>query len=172
MLIFSPKDDASDIQKKLDEIYNIQERNQFGDERYAIAFMPGDYGKSLQVNVGYYTQVLGLGVLPTDTNINKLWVDASWMNHNATCNFWRGAENFSINEYCMWANSQAVSLRRINSEDGIVLSDGPVAASWQILNLMATCLQAPSSNIYVEMMNGITGKAVFGTWCLQGLEHL
>ena len=46
------------------------------------------------------------------------------MNHNATCNFWRGAENFSINEYCMWANSQAVSLRRINSEDGIVLSDG------------------------------------------------
>lgn len=124
VLIFSPKDDASDIQKKLDEIYNIQERNQFGDERYAIAFMPGDYGKSLQVNVGYYTQVLGLGVLPTDTNINKLWVDASWMNHNATCNFWRGAENFSINEYCMWANSQAVSLRRINSEDGIVLSDG------------------------------------------------
>ena len=64
VLIFSPKDDASDIQKKLDEIYNIQERNQFGDERYAIAFMPGDYGKSLQVNVGYYTQVLGLGVSP------------------------------------------------------------------------------------------------------------
>ena len=124
VLIFSPKDDVSDIQKKVDEIYNIQETNQFGDERYAIAFMPGDYGKSLRVNVGYYTQVLGLGVLPTDTNINKLWVDASWMNHNATCNFWRGAENLSINEYCMWANSQAVSLRRINSEDGIVLSDG------------------------------------------------
>ena len=76
VLIFSPKDDVSDIQKKVDEIYNIQETNQFGDERYAIAFMPGDYGKSLEVNVGYYTQVLGLGVLPTDTNINQLWVDA------------------------------------------------------------------------------------------------
>ena len=55
---------------------------------------------------------------------NQLWVDAKWMGTNATCNFWRSAENFSINKYCMWANSQAVSLRRVNSSDGIVLSDG------------------------------------------------
>ena len=65
-------------------------------------FKPGDYGTSLEINVGFYTQVLGLGILPTDTNINKLWVNADWMFHNATCNFWRSAENFSVNDYCMW----------------------------------------------------------------------
>lgn len=87
-------------------------------------FKSGKYDKSLSVKVGFYTQVSGLGIEPTDTNINQLWVDAKWMGTNATCNFWRSAENFSINKYCMWANSQAVSLRRVNSSDGIVLSDG------------------------------------------------
>lgn len=105
-------------------MYKKQESNQFGDERYALLFKSGKYDKSLSVKVGFYTQVSGLGIEPTDTNINQLWVDAKWMGTNATCNFWRSAENFSINKYCMWANSQAVSLRRVNSSDGIVLSDG------------------------------------------------
>ncbi|MCI9617873.1 MAG: hypothetical protein HFG31_07725 [Eubacterium sp.] len=122
--VFDTEDKAEDIQSKVTEIFKKQETNQFGDERYALLFKPGTYDKSLLVNVGYYTQVAGLGISPKDTNINKLWVDANWMYHNATCNFWRSAENFSINEYCMWANSQAVSLRRVNSSDGIVLSDG------------------------------------------------
>lgn len=122
--VFSPEDKIEDIQNKVDEIYEKQETNQFGDERYAVLFMPGEYDTSLEVNVGYYTQISGLGILPTDTNVNKLWVNADWMSHNATCNFWRSAENFSVNEYCMWANSQAVSLRRMNFNDGIVLSDG------------------------------------------------
>lgn len=122
--VFDTEDKAEDIQSKVTEIFKKQETNQFGDERYALLFKPGTYDKSLLVNVGYYTQAAGLGISPKGTNINKLWVDANWMYHNATCNFWRSAENFSINEYCMWANSQAVSLRRVNSSDGIVLSDG------------------------------------------------
>ena len=134
--VFSEKDKVEDIQKKTDEVYKIQETNQFGDERYALLFKPGNYDKSLTVNVGFYTQISGLGILPTDTNINKLWVDAAWMRMNATCNFWRSAENFSINEYCMWANSQAVSLRRVNSSDGIVLSDGE---GWSSGGFMADC---------------------------------
>lgn len=136
VLVFNAEDDISQVQEKVDRIYDIQEENQFGDERYALVFMPGTYDTSLTVNVGYYTQVLGLGIMPTDTNINKLWVNADWMAHNATCNFWRGAENFSINEYCMWANSQAVSLRRVYSKDGIVLSDGE---GWSSGGFMADC---------------------------------
>lgn len=134
--VFSEKDKIEDIQNKVDEVYKTQETNQFGDERYALLFKPGTYDKSLTVNVGFYTQISGLGISPTDTNINKLWVDASWMRMNATCNFWRSAENFSINEYCMWANSQAVSLRRVNSTDGIVLSDGE---GWSSGGFMADC---------------------------------
>ncbi len=122
--VFSPEDKIEDVQKTVTDIYNMQEMNQFGDERKAILFMPGQYDASLEINVGYYTQVSGLGIVPTETKINKLWVNADWMHHNATCNFWRSAENFSVNEYCMWANSQAVSLRRMDFNDGIVLSDG------------------------------------------------
>lgn len=97
-MYFLPEDDKNEIQSKVDEIYKKQETNQFGKERYAILFKPGEYDTALSVNVGYYTQVSGLGVLPTDTNINKLWVNADWMYHNATCNFWRSAENFSVND--------------------------------------------------------------------------
>lgn len=122
--VFSPEDEISDVQDKVSEVYNKQETNQFGDERYALLFKQGEYDSSLEVNVGYYTQVSGLGIMPTDVNINKLWVNADWMRHNATCNFWRSAENISVNEYCMWANSQAVSLRRASFNDSILLSDG------------------------------------------------
>ena len=134
--VFSDKDAKEEVQKKVNQVFQMQESNQFGDERYALLFKPGTYDTSLNVQVGFYTQISGLGILPTDTNINKLWVDASWMRMNATCNFWRSAENFSINEYCMWANSQAVSLRRVNSGDGIVLSDGE---GWSSGGFMADC---------------------------------
>ncbi len=122
--VFTPKDSPKSISKKVASIYKKQETNQFGKERYTLMFMPGKYDDSLDVRVGYYTQVLGLGISPTETNIHKLWVDANWMMHNATCNFWRSAENFSMDAYCMWANSQAVSMRKINSSNGAVLSDG------------------------------------------------
>ena len=122
--VFSPEDDIETVKKKVDEVYKKQESNQFGDERYSLMFLPGEYDSTLKVNVGYYTQVSGLGVSPIDTNIRGLWVNADWMWHNATCNFWRGAENFTIDGYCMWANSQAVSMRRVNSHNGAVLSDG------------------------------------------------
>lgn len=122
--VFSSEEDISNVQEKIDEVYNKQETNQFGEERYALLFKQGEYNTSLKVEVGYYTQVSGLGIMPTDTNINELWVDAAWMSHNATCNFWRSAENISVNKYCMWANSQAVSLRRANFEDSLLLSDG------------------------------------------------
>lgn len=135
--VFSPEDNAADVQKTVDEIYAQQERNQFGEERYSILFMPGEYDSSISVNVGYYTTVAGLGISPTETNINKLWCNADWMYHNATCNFWRGVENFTVNEYTMWATSQAVSLRRMNFKDGIVLSDGE---GWSSGGFMADCV--------------------------------
>lgn len=134
--VFSPEDKIENVQAKVDEVYGIQERNQFGDDRYALLFLPGTYDESLKVNVGFYTQVSGLGIMPTDTNINELWVDAAWMNTNATCNFWRSAENFAVNKYCMWANSQAVSLRRVSFGDSLLLSDGE---GWSSGGYMADC---------------------------------
>lgn len=122
--VFSPEDNVEDVKSEVKEIYNQQESNQFGDERYAILFKPGEYDDALTVNVGFYTQAAGLGYVPTDTNINELWVNADWMRHNATCNFWRSAENFSVDQFCMWATSQAVSLRKMNFNDELLFSDG------------------------------------------------
>ena len=81
--VFDSKDKIEDAQNKIDSVYKKQESNQFGDERYALLFKSGKYDKSLSVKVGFYTQVSGLGIEPTDTNINQLWVDAKWMGTNA-----------------------------------------------------------------------------------------
>lgn len=47
VFVFDEKDEIADVQKKVDEIYQKQETNQFGDERYAVLFKPGTYDKSL-----------------------------------------------------------------------------------------------------------------------------
>jgi len=47
--------------------------SQFDNQRYAVLFRPGTYGSAanpLVFQVGYYTQVAGLGAMPQDTVIN------------------------------------------------------------------------------------------------------
>lgn len=126
--IFTPKDDPEEVNALLQEIYNKQETNQFGEERYGIYFMPGEYDESIEVNVGYYMQVAGLGVMPTDTKIESLQCTARWLgddpnNHNACCNFWRGVENISLGSNTMWAVSQATFMRRTQVDGALYLHD-------------------------------------------------
>lgn len=64
--VFSPKDNPTQVQQIIDETWASQETNQFGEKRVTFFFMPGEYDKSIEMKVGYYTQVAGLGVLPTD----------------------------------------------------------------------------------------------------------
>ena len=115
VVVFDPSTPVADIKAKCDAIFAKQESNQFGSERNAILFKPGTY--DVQVNVGFYTQVYGLGRMPDDVSLAKLHCDAKWMNGNATDNFWRGCENLSTGKAgadTMWAVSQAVPLRRIH----------------------------------------------------------
>ena len=61
------------IQSTLDSISTQQVPNQFGSQRYAILFEPGTYGSvadPLDFQVGYYTEVAGLGAQPSDVIIN------------------------------------------------------------------------------------------------------
>ena len=47
--------------------------SQFDSQRYSVFFEPGTYGSTadpLVFQVGYYTQVAGLGALPQDTVVN------------------------------------------------------------------------------------------------------
>ena len=109
--IFSPDDNPEDIQAILDDLWDEQEANQFGTSRYSIYFMPGVYDESLEVNLGFYMQVAGLGTLPTDTVIPSLQCSATWLdptssNHNACCNFWRGVENIELGSNTMLFHRQ------------------------------------------------------------------
>ena len=51
--IFSPEDDPKQVAETLDAIYEKQEANQFGEERYAIYFMPGEYDKRSRRMLGF-----------------------------------------------------------------------------------------------------------------------
>jgi hypothetical protein len=126
--IFSPEDEPEKVAGILDQIYEKQEANQFGNERYAIYFMPGEYDESIEANVGFYTQVAGLGELPTDTKLKSLQCNARWLsddpsNHNACCNFWRGVENIELKTNTVWAVSQATFMRRVQVDGALFLHD-------------------------------------------------
>lgn len=124
---FAPEDDPEEVQGILTEIWQKQEKNQFGDERYAVYFLPGIYDEKIQAKVGFYTQIAGLGASPDDVSLYNLTCDARWLgdnwNHNATCNFWRGTENLSVREYVTWAVSQATFMRRVHIGKTIYLHD-------------------------------------------------
>ncbi len=126
VIIFNPSMSASSIQTTLNNIYNQQQTNQFGTQRYAVMFMPGTYSEG--INVGFYTQVLGLGLLPDNVVINGyVNVNAGWNNGNATQNFWRGAENMEVNETsgsAQWAVAQAGPFRRMDVRGNLQLWDG------------------------------------------------
>lgn len=124
--VFNENDNPEEIQKVINHLYTYQETNQFGDARYAVMFMPGEY-KDISVDVGFYTQVLGLGMSPVDTKLPELNCSATWLgddsNHNATCNFWRGVENVEIQSNCMFAVSQATQMRRVQIDGQLALHD-------------------------------------------------
>ncbi|MFG2867356.1 discoidin domain-containing protein [Streptomyces sp. NPDC048338] len=121
--VFDPS--TPNIQGTLDRIFREQESAQFGRGRHALLFKPGTYG-DLNAQIGFYTQIAGLGLRPGDTVINgDVTVDAGWFNGNATQNFWRGAEGLTLNPVSgtnRWAVSQASSFRRMHVKGGLNLA--------------------------------------------------
>ena len=124
--VFDPSMSASSIQSKLDSVFTQQQTNQFGSARQALLFKPGTY--SANANVGFYTQVAGLGFSPDDVTINgAVHAEADWFQGNATQNFWRDAENLSVNPTGgtdRWAVSQAAPYRRMHVRGNLALDDG------------------------------------------------
>jgi hypothetical protein len=148
--IFDPSMPLSDIQAAVDAIANQQVDNEFGAQRYTLLFKPGTYGSAatpLVFQVGYYTEVAGLGASPTDVIING-HIDVynrclAPDNCIALNNFWRSLSNLTINVMGLsdcrasgdfWAVSQAAPMRRVNITGGnLTLMDyctaGPQYAS-------------------------------------------
>jgi hypothetical protein len=150
VLVFDPSMPTSQIQATVDAIANQQVANEMGAERYALLFKPGTYGSAanpLTFQVGYYTEVAGLGASPRDVTING-HVDVynrclTPNNCIALVNFWRSLSNLTINVTGLagcrssadfWAVSQAAPMRRVNITGGnLTLQDyctaGPQYAS-------------------------------------------
>jgi hypothetical protein len=133
--VFDPSMPVSEIQATVDALHAQQVDAEMGTNRYALLFKPGVYGSQtepLQLKVGYYTEVAGLGASPTDVTINgKIEVynrcleGGGTSNCHALVNFWRTLSNLSLNvnaagqDGCrasanFWAVSQAASMRRLN----------------------------------------------------------
>ncbi|HET6695146.1 MAG TPA: coagulation factor 5/8 type domain-containing protein [Gaiellaceae bacterium] len=135
VIVFDSSMPVSEIQATVDAIHAQQVDAEMGTNRYALLFEPGVYGTAaepLQMKVGYYTEVAGLGASPMDVTINgKIEVynrcleGGGTSNCVALVNFWRTLSNLTLNinslgqDGCrasanFWAVSQAVSMRRLN----------------------------------------------------------
>ena len=145
--IFDPSMSTSDIRAAFDAVASQQLSNEFGTQRYAMLFLPGSYGSAtdpLNVQVGYYTEVAGLGASPNDVAVNGT-IDSYNQcfgpgNCTALTNFWRSVSNLTINvagkSGCQsgefWATSQAAPMRRVHVNGFATLMDyctGPSYAS-------------------------------------------
>ncbi|WP_298462383.1 glycosyl hydrolase family 28-related protein [uncultured Cellulomonas sp.] len=162
VVVVDPSMTTAEIQSIADGIHARQADDEMGTGRYSLLFRPGSYGTAddpLQIQVGYYTEVAGLGATPGDVRITgKVEVynrcfDAAGApvaagSPGAECfalnNFWRGISNLTIDvnsvgqDDCrggnnFWAVSQAVSMRRVEvTGGGLTLMDycsGPSFAS-------------------------------------------
>ncbi len=153
VIVISPSMSQASIQATLDRISSKQVPNQFGSQRYAIFFEPGTYGSAadpLDFQVGYYTQVAGLGATPGDVTINgaiNVFNQCSNGSCNGLDNFWRSLSNVTLNVHLpasppayapysgdpgtagcdnsaeMWAVSQAAPMRRVILNGSVVLQD-------------------------------------------------
>jgi hypothetical protein len=150
VVTFDPSMPVSQIQATVDAIAAQQVPNQFGPQRYALLFKPGTYGtpsEPLNFQVGYYTDVAGLGASPGDVIINgSVYVRNQCAGTTpdfcvALNNFWRSLSNLTINVTTpnfgcytgeFWPVSQAAPMRRVHVNGFTTLMDyctGPSFAS-------------------------------------------
>jgi hypothetical protein len=133
VFLFSPATPTATIQSTLDALFSQQnnaDTSQFDANRYAILFEPGTY--NVNVNMGYYMQVLGLGESPDEVAI-KGALQCYNFNGQSTENFWMAAENLAVfptnsNTTMTWSVSQGTSLRRIHVHGALNVSDGTYAS--------------------------------------------
>ena len=148
----------ADIQATLDAVYAQQKSAQFGAGRYALLFKPGAY--AVDVNVGFYTHVAGLGLQPSAVSITSSIY--AGLHGNATTNFWRGVENVNAvpkSGTDTWAVSQGTFYRRNYLLGNLNLSDGGYSSGGFIADCQLTG-QVDSGT----QQQWITRNSVVGQW--------
>ncbi len=159
--VFDSSMPATTIQSTIDAIYAQQQHAQFGTGRYALLLKPGGYG--IDVRLGYYTHIAGLGIQPAASSITKSLQSLGEAHGNNTLvNFWRGAENLNAvptSGQDTWAVSQATFYRRIYLLGDLKLDDG----SWSSGGFIADC-QLTGAVHSGTQQQWITRNSVVGNW--------
>ena len=161
--VFDQNTPAATIQAKLDAAFRVEESNQFGAQRYAFLFKPGTY--TANANVGFYTEVRGLGALPDDVTIKGyVRAEADWFRDNGTCNFWRGAENMAVvppDKKNRWAVSQAAPFRRMHIVGDLQLD--PRGHGWSSGGFVADC-KVDGNASSGSQQQYLTRNSILGSW--------
>lgn len=170
--VFSPDDDMKKVAETVETVFKRQRYRQFGPERQAFLFLPGDYTKAGTLNVGYYTQVLGLGRTPDEVKLANVKTPAALDKNNATCNFWVGIENVSIADTdnnadpyfnFQWAVSQAAPARRLHVFRKSVFD---WYYGWASGGFVADCVFEKPAGSYSQQQyfyrNNIFGDGIYG----------
>ncbi|HQH41567.1 MAG TPA: coagulation factor 5/8 type domain-containing protein, partial [Bacteroidales bacterium] len=162
VFVFDQTMNMSDIQTLIDSIYSGQlyPVNEFSDNRFALLFKPGVY--HLDVKVGYYTHVIGLGKSPEETVIIGAVRSIASQGGHVLCNFWRAVENITIiptpDSVNTWAVSQASPLRRVYVKGNLKLYDGPSSGGF-----MANC-RIDGTVFSGSQQQWLTRNSVFDKW--------
>jgi hypothetical protein len=132
VFIFDPTMPTGEIQGILDSIFDKQYRAEFSSDRYALLFKPGTY--TLDIRVGYYMQIAGLGPSPEDVVIRGAVRSNSKREGggHVLTNFWRSVENLTIipvaDSTNVWGVSQAAPMRRVHIMGNLQLHDNGYAS--------------------------------------------
>lgn len=160
--MFDPAMDMHEVQTLIDSIHagQIYPANEFSKNRYALLFKPGTY--HLDVRVGYYMHVMGLGNLPEEVVIVGAVRSNSTKDGHVLCNFWRTAENLTIvpakDSTNTWAVSQAAPLRRVYVKGNLKLHDGASSGGF-----MADC-KIDGTVFSGSQQQWLTRNSVFKKW--------
>jgi hypothetical protein len=179
--IFDPSMSTSTIKAAVDAIATQQVSNEFGTQRDALLFMPGTYGTSaapLNFDVGYYTEVAGLGALPGQVTVNGTIDVYNQCNPDgcfALTNFWRSLSNLTINidtshkSGCkaageFWAASQAAPMRRVQINNGFTtLMDFCTGPSFASGGFIADSV-VPGFVLNGSQQQYLVRNSAIGTW--------
>jgi hypothetical protein len=195
--VFNDTMSQATIQADLNNIatQQVPAASQFDSQRYAIFFEPGTYGSAadpLVFQVGYYTEVAGLGYRPQDTVIDGAIDVFNYLcsNGNTDCNsdvnFWRSLSNLTLNvdlpssppDYAppiqesggpgcansaeMWSVSQAAPIRRAIINGSVVFQDYCASDDYASGGFIADSAITGDLNFYGNQQYMVRNSAIGG----------
>lgn len=164
--VFDATMDMKEIQLLIDSIHAMQTstNGEFSKDRYALLFKPGKY--KLDIRVGYYMHIMGLGISPENVvivgSVSSVSVSSGVRVGHVLTNFWRTAENLTIvptvDSNNIWAVSQAAPLRRVYVKGNLKLHDGASSGGF-----MADC-KIDGTVFSGSQQQWFTRNTVFKKW--------